>query len=363
MNSDHIKFLCLCEELEISRELIKAGFGSLQEIDMSNDFYHLPHQLMASGFERLMKCYISLVYEGEKGSYPDMGYMKRLGHNLEHLFEEICTKFYGGKARLLVQQEFNFITTDQTLQECIRILSLFGKQGRYYNLDIVAGSSQSPINPKEEWESLEASIEDITPFLDDTESLYRDFYPRVHSQLIAKMERLTRAIALQFTIGDHVDQNGRLRQASGIYTEFRNLRDEELGTIDYRRSVQIFKQEKKDWIKRSDQEIVSGEWPTRIITKAEFGEEWPFRTDRVIIECQDNLFYLVYINGYAFGLNGFAQSRFKIPCPHDTGVAVLGKSVGPFIDMAFALCKESDLPFPVGIIRRVRNWVQNSRHV
>ncbi len=60
MNADTTKFLCLCEELKISRELIKAGFGGLQEIDMSNDFYHLPHQLLASGFERLMKCYISL---------------------------------------------------------------------------------------------------------------------------------------------------------------------------------------------------------------------------------------------------------------------------------------------------------------
>ena len=337
MNADATKFLCLCEELETSRELTKAGFGSLQEIDISNDFYHLPHQLMASGFERLMKCYISLVYEGEKGSYPDKRYMQRLGHNLEHLLKKICTKFYGGKTRLLVKQEFDFLTTDQTLQECIRILSLFGQKGRYYNLDIVAGSSQNPINPKEEWESLEASIEDITPFLGDTESLYRDYYQRVQSQLIAKMERLTRAIALQFTIGDHVDQNGRLRQASGIYTEFRSLRDEELGTIDYRRSVQILKQEEKNWIKRSEQEIVSGEWPTRIVTKTEFGEAWPFRTDRVIIECQSNMFCIVHINCYAFGLNGAAQSRFKIPCPHAAGLAVLGKSVGPFIDLAFKL--------------------------
>lgn len=337
MNVDTTKFLCLCEELETSCELIKAGFGSLQEIDMENTFYHLPHQLMASGFERLMKCYISLVYEGENGSYPDRKYMIGLGHDLEALLNKLCTEFYGGKTQPLVQQEFDFITTDQTLQECIRILSLFGKHGRYYNIDIVAGSSQSPINPREEWESLEASIEDITPFLDDTESLYRDYYPRVHSQLIAKMERLTRAIALQFTIGDHADQNGRLRQASGIYTEFRSLGDEELGTRDYRRSVQILKQEEENWIKRSEQEIVNGKWPTRIITKAEFGEAWPFRTDRVIVECQDNLFCIVHINGYAFGLNGAVRSRFKIPCPHAAGLAVLGKSVGPFIDMALEL--------------------------
>ncbi|MYF18075.1 MAG: DUF2511 domain-containing protein [Gemmatimonadetes bacterium] len=337
MNADATKFLCLLEELETSRELIKAGFGSLQEIDMGNTFYNMAHLVMARVFVLLMKCYISLVYEGQKGSYPDEKYMKRLGHDLKALLNKICAEFYGGKTRPLIQQEFDFITTDSTLQECIRILSLFGKQGRYYNLDIVAGSSQSPINPREEWESLEASIEDIKPFLDDAESLYLDYYPRIHSHLIAKMERLTRAIALQFTIGDHVDQNGRLRQASGIYTEFRSLRGEELGTIDYRRSVRILKQEEKKLIRRSEKEIVNGEWPTRIITKAEFGKEWPFRTDRVIVECRNNMLCIVHINGYAFSLNGLAQSHLGIPCPHDAGVAVLGKSVGPFIDMAFEL--------------------------
>ena len=333
MNSDSEKFLCLSKELETSRELIKAGFGGLQEIDVDNTFYHLPHQLMASGFERLMKCYISLVYEGQKGSYPDREYLKSLGHNLEHLLEKVCTEFYGGKTRPFVQEEFEFITTDPILQECLRILSLFGKQGRYYNLDIVAGSSQSPINPEAEWEFLESSIGDTIPFLEDLDL----YYPRIHSQLIAKMERLTRAIALQFTIGDHADQNGKLRQASGIYTEFRNLHDEELGMKDYRRSVKILKQEEENWIKRSEQEIVNGKWPARIITKTEFGEKWPFRTDRVIVECQNNMFCLVHITGYAFGLNGAARSHLKIPCPHDAGVAVLGKSIGPFIDMAFEL--------------------------
>ena len=50
MNTDTIKFLCLCEELKISRDLIKAGFGGLQEIDMSNDFYHLPHPTTGKWF-------------------------------------------------------------------------------------------------------------------------------------------------------------------------------------------------------------------------------------------------------------------------------------------------------------------------
>ena len=185
MSSDAEKFSCLLEELETSRELIKAGFGGLQEIDVDNIFYHLPHQLIASGFERLMKCYISLVYEGQQGSYPDLEYMKQLGHDLEALLKKICTEFYGGKTRPFVQKEFDFITTDPILQECIRILSSFGQKGRYYNLDIVAGSPESPISPEADWTDLELYLGDMTLFLNYSELLDLEYYPRIHSQFEA----------------------------------------------------------------------------------------------------------------------------------------------------------------------------------
>ena len=45
---DPVRFLCLLDELKTSRELLKSGFGHLQEIDMGNTFYHLPHQLTPS---------------------------------------------------------------------------------------------------------------------------------------------------------------------------------------------------------------------------------------------------------------------------------------------------------------------------
>ena len=100
-----VKFFCLLEELESSRDLIKSGFGHLQEIDMGNTFYHLPHQLMASGLERFMKCYVLLIYDGRHGSCPDNTYVRRLGHDLQKLLKLICTDFYGGTERAWVQRE------------------------------------------------------------------------------------------------------------------------------------------------------------------------------------------------------------------------------------------------------------------
>src|SRR5205809_3969030 len=115
MGVDVERFACLLDELETSHKLIGAGFGSLQEIDMANDFYHLPHQLMASGLERLMKCFVSLVHQGRTGAFPDMAFMKALGHDLVTLHKSICADYYGGRTRPLVQQEFIFLTNDRSL--------------------------------------------------------------------------------------------------------------------------------------------------------------------------------------------------------------------------------------------------------
>lgn len=342
MSTETERFVSLIDELEISHELIRSGFGSLQEIGFKNNLYHVPHQLMASGLERLMKCYISLVYEDRKGSYPTRQCMQGLSHDLEKLLAELCENYYGGVSIPIINQDLDFIRTDDVLKECIRILSLFGKKGRYYNLDIVAGSNDSPIDPKGEWKSLEMSVEDVAPYLDNTELLYRDYYPRVHSKLIAKLERLIRAIAFQFTLGGHADSDGKLRQTSVIFTDFRNLRDEQLGTTDYRRTIPGLGQSDHNWIERSEEEILAGEWPTRKVKKAEFDGEWPFRVNEVIIECQRGIRYIVNVEGYALALNGMAASYLNIITPHDAGVAILGRSIGPFIDMASALCNETD---------------------
>ena len=332
-----LRFLCILEELETSINLLKSGFGHLQEIDMGNTFYHLPHQLMASGFERLMKCYISLVYHGRNGSYPDTTYMKSLGHDLEDLLDTICSYYYGGVTRHFIQREYDFISNDRVLRECIRILSLFGKKGRYYNLDVVTGALQTAIDPKREWQTLESSVEDPAPFATNLELLYRDYYPRVHAKLIAQMERLVRAIALQFTLGDHAEQDNELQRTSVISAEFRNLTDEKLGTIDYRLSAQVLRKDKDSWIFRSDDEILSSEWPTRTIGELEFQGEWPFRENQVIVERRSGLFCIINIRGYAFALNGAARTKYGMPDPHDAGVAILGRSVGPFINAALDL--------------------------
>jgi hypothetical protein len=62
MNQESIKNIFLNNGLQASVKLIEIGFGEFQRLDLANDFYHLPFQLVSSGFERLMKCYICLGF-------------------------------------------------------------------------------------------------------------------------------------------------------------------------------------------------------------------------------------------------------------------------------------------------------------
>lgn len=240
-------------------------------------------------------------------------------------------------SRSRVEADHSFLGTDKVARECIRILSVFGRFGRYYNLDIVAGSGKEPVDPGAEWRALETEVVDPAPFFASPEELHREYYPRVNAQLIAKLERVVRAIAMQFTLGDHDDPDGHLGQLAHWFSKFRNLKDSEFGETDYRRSVHILRQSADRWEERSEREILASKWPTKIVTRAATDLEWPFRSDRVIVECRRPFCAIVNIEGFMFSLNGPAKSRFSIPDPHEAGMAILGKSIGPFIAMALEL--------------------------
>jgi len=334
-----IKDMCLHEELNTAYQLIVTGLGELQEIDMGNDFYHLPQLLLASGLERFLKCYICLVYEAKEGKYPDHKMLKGLGHDLSKLNEEIIKNYFADNNRPELKKDLSFLKEKVELKNILKILSEFGKYTRYYNLDIVTGKENpSPFNPKDEWEKLERSIEDPTPYLNknDLEAFHRDYYPRVNSQIIATIERFIRAITRQFTLGGH---SKKLSQYYTQFSSFLGKVDMDLGKHDYRHSVYILQRKKEKWSKRTEEEVRKSHWPTKEILKNEFSGEWPFRSDKVIVELREGIFCVINIEGYDFALNGAAKSRFNLPYPHDTGLAILGKSIGPFIDIAFSLGK------------------------
>ena len=339
MNTE--QFFALHDELRTADQLVRLGFGELQEIGPGNDFYHLPHQLLASGLERLMKCYIAIVEWGRNGSLPTKAdFQKRFGHDLEALKNTITTDYFGGLDHPLIAPDYDFLTTDVHLAEALRILSLFGKRGRYHYLDVVGGDDSSP-NPNEEWQQFEETVEAPVAFAmsfgGDFMRADKEYHPRVTQKIVAVLERFMRAITRQLAFGHHADADGKVKQASTYTHDYLFIDDDQLGTKDYRRTTAALKREQATWEKFDVESVLQGPWPARRLRPDDVSGEWPFRVDEVVVELRENLFAVLYAESYAFSLDNAATMKFDYPRPHDADVAVLGKSTHAVLEAANAM--------------------------
>ncbi|HUX59289.1 MAG TPA: hypothetical protein VMV77_20120 [Bacteroidales bacterium] len=344
MKDEVIRKISLIEELDTSIRLIKLGFGEYQNLDMANDFYYLPFQLISSGFERLTKCYICLGHIEKVGSFPEpLLFRKKLGHDLIKLKRHITENYFQENSQAL-SDDLTYLETDEDLEKLIGLLSEFGKFARYYNLNVVTGEVDPGIDVKALWEEYETSyvlgnkvlLEKLTDFETRNEVLNL-----ITKKIIEKLERFTRALSRQFTLG----KLGALAQqySSSVY-DFLMLMDSELGNIDYRKNTTRFVQRDHKPHKRTLKDEYNRkrnkDYKSRLITKETFDGEWPFYAEQVIIECRQKHWCVVTIDNFDYALNGAAKGRYKIEDVHEAGMAILGKSVGPFIDMALKLGEE-----------------------
>ena len=75
------------------------------------------------------------------------------------------------------------------------------------------------------------------------------------------------------------------------------------------------------------------------INKLDYDGDWPFYAEEVIIECRQKHWCVITIDGHDYALNGSAKGRYKLENPLDAGMAVIGKSISDFIQMALELNK------------------------
>lgn len=340
MKDGIVRKVALIEELETSIKLLKLGFGEYQNLDMSNNFYYLPFQLISIGFERLMKCYICLGHSEKFGDFPEPNLFKyKLKHDLLKLKKHITENYFQENSKAL-KEDLKFLQTDNDLEILIELLSEFGQYARYYNLNVVTGEIQPGTDVKSSWEKYETEfaienglLEDLLDFEKQSEVLNL-----IKRNIIEKLEKFTRALARQFTLG----KLGSLaQQYSSIVFGFLMLDDSDLGNTDYRKNTTRYTQQNHkphyrtfldDYQRRNNKEFKS-----KLIKKDNYEGEWPFYTDKVTIECRQKHWCVVTIDNIDYALNAAAKNRYKLEDAHEAGMAILGKSIGPFIDMAMKL--------------------------
>ncbi|WP_299247092.1 hypothetical protein [uncultured Aquimarina sp.] len=350
-NNENIKKIYLGEELRNSVRLIKLGFGEIQNIGLDNSFYHLPLQLLSSGIERFLKCYICFGYYEKNNQFPDFNLLKKFGgkngHDILQLKKVILKDYFQLRSEDdgFLKDDLVFIQNNKRLNELLYILSEFGKYARYHNLNIVTGNSNPSINSEKLWEEFETTL------LKENSSLFKRFfklenlnnpesYNFINHKIISILERFIRGLSRQFTF---VSLGELAKQFSGEIHEFLFIKDENLGENEYRKITRkVIESIKKPYKRTLDDDIERDSNPHyhyKKIKKTEYKNDWPFLVDEVIVECRNKYWCIVTIEGYDYALNGNASDRYKLEFPQEGGMAKKGTAMHKFTKIAQNLDK------------------------
>jgi len=339
---DTLKYIALHEEFETANKLIRLGLGELQNINLYNDFYFLPFQLLSQGFERFMKAYICVGHFEKHKSLPNSQYLKKIGHDLEMLLTDIKENYYREYPPEQFKKDKKFLVEDPDLKELLFILSEFGKIARYYNFDFITDNTKIGINPKELWRKFEDKIMPINENMAEklmNHDVDREIYQEITSYIVMVFEKFIAGLSRQITYST-LGQMGKQLTISSFY-DYGRLYDGNFGKTDYRKNTTKYKETPRSIHKRTINDKLSRrynpEFKSKKIIRSEYNGDWPFYVDEIIIECRQKYWCVVTIDGYDYALNGAAKERYKLENPHEAGMAVLGKSIGDFIKMTLEL--------------------------
>lgn len=241
LTSDQV--LALADETRAVVELSRRGIEEIWQLNGANDFVHLPLQLLAQGFERLLKLTYALAILKQDGQLPEQSVFrgpKGYGHNLVRLTDDLVTVVATQPAytrRPAVQDDLTFIRADSDLRRVLHLLTTFGSRSRYYAFDLFIdpNSVDTDGDPDREWDLIVADVirrqPDGAELMTDP-SLRHDRHLRVAEHLTGILERFARAITRMWTLGALHDE---ARRYVGLVNEFLFLRDHDLGSSPLRR--------------------------------------------------------------------------------------------------------------------------------
>lgn len=319
MNKLHIelnKSIAIIEEIDASFKFIVLGLKTIKEQNSIVSNNHVPLQLFASGFERILKILLLIKDKHETGKFPELSKAKKKfqaynnGHGIEKMLLELIE--YSERVDLfkktpMLIEDFDFLKSNNQFKEFIKIITEFSIQQRYYYIDtLVLEKENTNFNPFEEFKKLISSFEEG---VDINKHSYQEEEEIKLQNLIKCIEKGTRAISRFFTHG--FDDLGKQ-----YYYEFSNfllLKNENLGELKYSEK----KSSPSDFYKplsifSLDFLSIKANSKSRKIKSTDY-KEWAFTKEVVTVYSHKDYMFFVEIDNKIFALTGKTSTRFKIP--------------------------------------------------
>lgn len=324
----------LQQEFELSYKLIRKGLGELQKTGYSNDFYFLPLLLLSQGIERFLKSYI-IAYRIENDN-EELFPRTLKTHSLVELLKNIRKNYYVIGTRDVDIEDEQYLS-NAYLNQLLNILSDFGNNGKYYNINhLIDSDSVSPIS---RWEKLE---EALVPLAELEYSKFFDvetrneYYKKVSNKLVIIIEKFLSILSRQYIFGQ--DSKVFLGATMANFAAFECMYDGDYGKTDYaierRKYGSDFVAHRRTFTDKIKSFLF---YKSKKISKFQYEDEWPFKSESVILESRNKKYYIVIIDGCEYALNGKTSSQLKLPTPNKGDCVIGCKSTDKFLKMAQCL--------------------------
>ncbi|MGL1861700.1 MAG: hypothetical protein OCC46_04155 [Pseudodesulfovibrio sp.] len=324
--------LALIDESEGVKILLLESFSLYSRSQISTASFDAFLSNIALALEKLSKLVISIDEYTRIGSVQT-NFKNEFSHNLIKLKNKIA-KIHERESCRSSRLDEHFIKTDELLDSILEILKEYLFQGKFDTLNTLANPKNDAI--KNRWSELEDRI-----------ALEGNVFISQHhhkcKKILGTIEKYVRAL-VRLPFFDCMENDAK--QYMSPLMPFLYVLDEELGVRDYKLAldkelgntpVVIITCSESDFLEK-----YGSVYSRKEILKSDFNGNWPFLFDKVTIECRDSNCAFIIIDGNYFRLNGTAGTRYKLSCPFSAGVAKVGISISPFIDMALKLCPVAD---------------------
>lgn len=310
------KINAVMEEVEASFNFIAVGLKKLSEQNSSVSNNHVPLQLFASGFERIVKILLLLKEKHLTGNYPEQHKSKEQfknynnGHGIEKMLDELIaySKTVDLMRRIpMVREDMQFIENDKAFRQFLKIITEFSIQQRYYYIDaIVLQNSNQSYNPFIQFKRL---MYLFTDGVDLSNLTYKQEEELMIHETIICIEKGVRAISRFFTHG-----LGNLgRQHYRDFSNFILLDDKDLGSLKYAEKKKLPSDLYKPINSRSFTFLLIALFAQSKTLYASNYSDWVFNVSSIRVYALKPHFYFSKIGNEIFALTGATSTRYKTP--------------------------------------------------
>ena len=147
-------------EIDAARHLLAYGLKVVRSDALTANTRDPIMTMLSSGLEKLYKLTLGLIALDRDNRWASKAEMKQIGHKIGEMHPVVLAELVQRVKDKppYVQQSIETVSTDPVLPTIMNCLDSYGREGRFFYLDLLAGEPQQRSSPHESWRAIETEV-------------------------------------------------------------------------------------------------------------------------------------------------------------------------------------------------------------